>query len=146
MSLRTVAGEPMPPRPATEPEPTGWAVSTYSSTTARRIAARRSYTRSSMAWHSIVPSAIGTFSLACGAPVRWCDPAGVVLRGPPACRRSLSVLADRLVGGQGLPPLGGVVDDGRRVPRRRAARQRPGVGHVRRRHALQLRHPPAHVG
>src|SRR5215213_6833779 len=49
MSLRTVAGEPMPPRPATEPEPTGWAVSTYSSTTARRMAARRSYTRSSIA-------------------------------------------------------------------------------------------------
>ena len=36
------------------PSPTGWAVSMYSSTTARRMAALRS---SSMVWHSIVPSA-----------------------------------------------------------------------------------------
>src|SRR5829696_9651983 len=105
MSLRTVAGEPMPPRPATEPEPTGWAVSTYSSTTARRMAARRSYTRSSIA---------GTRSY----------------RVPRPAADLVSPLQG-LVAGQGLPPLLGVVDDRPRVPRRRPAGKRPaGAGRV----------------
>ena len=42
MSLRTVAEDTLAPRDATCDEPTGWAVSMYCSTTARRMAALRS--------------------------------------------------------------------------------------------------------
>ena len=43
MSLRTVADDTLTPgASATWPDPTGWAVSMYSSTTARRMAALRS--------------------------------------------------------------------------------------------------------
>ena len=43
MSLRTVADDTSTPgAAATWPDPTGWAVSMYSSTTARRMAALRS--------------------------------------------------------------------------------------------------------
>src|SRR5687767_4430253 len=60
MSLRTVADDTWTPDVCTTWfDPTGWAVSMYSSTTARRMAALRS---SSMVvvqgcWHSILPSA-----------------------------------------------------------------------------------------
>src|SRR5438093_3939015 len=56
MSLRTVAGEaPTLPSRTTWLDPTGWAVSMYSSTMALRMAALRS--SSICVWHSIVPSA-----------------------------------------------------------------------------------------
>ena len=63
MSLRTVAEDTWTPGARTTcAEPTGWAVSMYSSTTARRMAALRSssigvWWRAGARWHSMLPSA-----------------------------------------------------------------------------------------
>src|SRR6187549_3449517 len=95
MSLRTVA-EDACTWGATEPEPTGWAVSMYSSTTARRIAALRS-------------SSMG-------------EPGMLLRQGPtrhPVHLRTLRVLGRTRVGGiatdcecRARPRAGGGVGDG----------------------------------
>src|SRR6188472_1956977 len=95
MSLRIVAGDTViDGASATWPEPTGWAVRMYSSTTAQRIAAFRS-------------SSIGvaTCLLRLALDDTECQRQH---RGPPprGCLRSAS-----FVPGQGFLALAGVVDD-----------------------------------